>query len=63
MTLQDGVPVFQINKSDHELFLSKEEAVKHRQWLLSMKSRFVGQKKALKKITVSYIKQGSWVKP
>lgn len=63
MTQQDGVPVFQINKSDHELFLSKEEAIKHRRWLLSMKSRFVRQKKALKKITVSYIKQGNWVKP
>ena len=63
MTLQDGVPVFAIKKSDHELFLSKEEAVKHRQWLLGMKSRFVGQKKALKKITGSYIRQGSWIKP
>ena len=63
MTLQDGVPVFQINKSDHELFLSKEEAIKHREWLLDMKSRFVRQKKALKEITVSYLKQGSWIKP
>jgi len=63
MTLQDGVPVFQINKSDHELFLSKEEAIKHREWLLDMKSRFVRQKKALKEITVSYVKQGRWIKP
>jgi hypothetical protein len=63
MTLQDGAPVFEISKSDHELFLSKEEALKHREWLLGMKSRFVQQKKALKKITGSYIQQGSWIKP
>jgi multimeric flavodoxin WrbA len=63
MTLQEDTPVFEINKSDHELFLSKEDAVKHREWLLGMKSRFIQQKKDLKKITVPYIKQGSWVKP
>ncbi|MGD2149913.1 MAG: flavodoxin family protein [Desulfobacterales bacterium] len=63
MTVQDNAPAFEINKSDHELFLSKEEAVKHREWLLGMKSRFIEQKKALKEITQSYIKQGSWVKP
>jgi hypothetical protein len=62
MTLQDGAPVFEIKKSDHELFLSKEEAIKHREWLLDMKSRFVRQKKALKEITVSY-RHGSWIKP
>jgi multimeric flavodoxin WrbA len=63
MTLMDNEPVFEIHKSDHELFLSKEEAVAHRDWLLGMKSRFVRQKKALKKITRSYINQGIWIKP
>jgi multimeric flavodoxin WrbA len=63
MTLRDNAPAFEINKSDHELFLSKEEAVKHREWLLGMKSRFVEQKKALKEITRSYIDQGRWIKP
>ena len=63
MSLQDNAPTFEINKSDHELFLSKEEAVKHREWLLGMKSRFVQQKKALKEITKSYIQQGSWINP
>ena len=63
MTMQEGAPVFKINKSEHELFLSKEEAIKHREWLLGMKARFVKQKKALKEITVSYLKQGIWIKP
>jgi NAD(P)H-dependent FMN reductase len=63
MTMKEDTPVFEIKKSDHELFLSKKDAIKHREWLLGMKSRFVGQKKALKKITVSYFKQGRWIKP
>jgi multimeric flavodoxin WrbA len=63
MTLQDNKPVFEIHKSDHELFLSKKEASTHRKWLIGMKSRFVQQKKALKQITRSYINQGIWIKP
>ncbi len=63
MTIQKGIPIFEINKSEHELFHSKEEALKHRDWLLGMKERFVKQKKVLKDITVPYINQGVWIKP
>lgn len=63
MTIQKGTPIFKINKSEHELFHSKEETLKHRDWLLGMKERFVKQKKSLKDITVPYIKQGVWIKP
>ena len=63
ITMQDDSPVFEIRKSGHQLFLSKEDALNHKEWLLGMKSRFVRQKKALKEITGAYIKQGSWIKP
>jgi len=63
MTMHENTPVFEINKSDHELFLSKEESLKHREFLLGMKSRFVQQKKTLKEITQSYLKQGRWIRP
>ena len=63
MTMQASVPVFKIKKSGHELFLSKEEAIKHREWLLGMKARFIKQKKALKEITGPYLKPGVWIKP
>lgn len=63
MIMHEDVPVFEINKSDHEFFLSKKEALKHREWLLGMKSRFVQQKKVLKEITGSYLNQGVWIKP
>ncbi len=63
MTLSSGTPTFEIARSRHEFFLSKEAAIKHREWLLGMKSRFVQNKKALKEITLPYLKQGTWIKP
>ncbi len=59
----DNNTVFEINKSDHELFLSKEEVLKHRDWLVSMKTRFIKEKGKLKKVITSYRKEGNWIKP
>ncbi|MGD8369321.1 MAG: flavodoxin family protein [Desulfobacterales bacterium] len=58
----DG-PVFSIGKSEHDMFLSKEAAVAHRDWLRGMKDRFVAQKTALKEVTVGYRKEGEWITP
>ena len=63
MRVADGRPIFDIARSDHELFLSKEAALEHKQWLLGMRSRFMEQKKALKEITRKYLKEGIWIKP
>jgi multimeric flavodoxin WrbA len=63
ITIQSGPPTFEITKSPHEFFLSKEAAIKHREWLLGMKSRFIEHKKVLKEITHPYLKQGTWIKP
>lgn len=63
VTLSPEAPIFEIAQSRHEFFLSKEAAIKHREWLLGMKSRFIQNKKALKEITHPYLKQGTWVKP
>ena len=63
LLMQTGDPVFDIAKSRHDFFLSKEDAMNHRDWLLDMKSRFIQQKKALKEVTRSYLKQGTWIKP
>jgi len=63
LNLQSGAPSFEITQSRHEFFLSKEAAIKHREWLLGMKSRFVQNKQALKEITLPYLKQGTWIKP
>lgn len=63
ISIQEDVPLFQIDRGLHELFLSKEDAVKHKEWLLGMKSRFIQQKKKLKEISISYLREGEWIKP
>jgi multimeric flavodoxin WrbA len=63
ITMSSGSPTFDINKSRHDFFSSKEDALKHKEWLLGMKSRFTKNKKTLKEITLPYLKQGDWIKP
>jgi multimeric flavodoxin WrbA len=63
MAIESGSLLFNIDKSDHDFFSSKEDALKHKEWLLGMKSRFGRHKKSLKEITRSYLKQGHWIKP
>jgi multimeric flavodoxin WrbA len=63
MVVENGHPVFEIARSEHELFLSLEEALKHREWLVGMKSRFKANKDRLKEICLDYRQSGRWVKP
>ena len=58
-----GTPVINIEQSDHEMFLSKAGLLKHKDWLIGMKSRFVEKKAALKAVSVAYRKDGTWIKP
>lgn len=59
----DGKLQPQIGRSDHELFLTREEALAHRDWLLSMKTRFKAQKEDLKRVGSAYRRDGRWIKP
>jgi len=59
----DGQPVFSIDPSDHELFLTRMGVITHREWLKGMKNRFMKQKDTLRKITGPYRKEGIWIKP
>lgn len=61
--LIEGRPVFEIEPGSHEMFLSKESAVRHREWLKGMKARFLEQKDQLKKIGVDFLNDGTWLKP
>ena len=63
MSIQAGTPVFEIEKSGHELFLTKQGVLKHREWLKGMKERFIAQKNELREITGPYRKEGDWIKP
>jgi multimeric flavodoxin WrbA len=63
MEIKNGRPVFEISRSEHELFLSLEEALAHREWLVGMKSRFSANKERLKEIALGYRQVGDWLKP
>jgi len=61
--METGGPVFKIHKSGHALFLSKEEALHHKAWLLQMKARYLEQKEKLKEIPLAYRKPERWIRP
>ena len=63
VSMEEGRPAFDIQKGEHEMFTSLEAAVTHRAWLKRMKDRFLAEKENLKSISLSYRKEGRWVKP
>ncbi len=63
LAMETGRWVLAVHKGDHEMFLSKKEALAHRDWLVGMKDRFIEQKKKLKEISSAYLKEGTWIKP
>ncbi len=52
-----------ITSGPHELFLTHEDALAHRQWLMDMKSRFQAQKKRLQEIVREYRGEDDWIRP
>lgn len=62
-TMSNNQPVFEIKKSEHELFITKEEAINHRAWLIGMKERFIQEKTRLKDISTAYRTGGEWINP
>ena len=63
LSMKDGMPVFDVQKGEHELFLTREDALAHREWLIGMKSRFLQHKEELKKISLEYRSEGQWIVP
>lgn len=61
--IEAGEITFQIKKNAHGLFLSKDEALEHRQWLRDEVKRFREQRELLKKLSLPYQKEGHWIKP
>jgi len=60
--MEEGRTIFRIRSADHEMILSQEAARVHLEWLRSMKDRFIQHRKALKQITIQYLKDGTWIK-
>jgi hypothetical protein len=59
----EGKTKFYVRSADHEMVLSQEAARLHLEWLRSMKDRFIQNRKALKQVTIPYLKDGIWVRP
>ena len=52
-----------ITPGPHELFLTREDALAHREWLVGMKSRFKARKKQLKEVIRDYRREDDWIRP
>ncbi len=64
ISFENGKINFSIEKIEPNFLGNTEEALKHKQWLSNMKSRFLEKKDELKSITKNYIDDGScWIKP
>jgi len=60
--IESDSPVFDIHKGGHDLFLDREEALRHENWLRGMKDRFMAELPRIKAVRDRY-KGGDWVKP
>lgn len=63
MRMEGDVPLFDIARSNHELFLTKKDILAHRDWLIGMKAHFFELKHQLKQISRAHGEGGSWIKP
>jgi hypothetical protein len=61
--MHNGSTVIAIEKADHQLFLSLDDVLNHKAWLVGMKDRFLSMRKTLKPITREYRRDGRWVRP
>ena len=52
-----------IASGPHELFLTREDALAHRDWLVAMKSRFKTNRARLKEAARELAQDGEWVRP
>lgn len=63
MAVESGRPVFKIDKCNLSLLLSKEDALKTREFLKNMKKDFMEKKTRLAEISAGYMEGGAWIRP
>jgi NAD(P)H-dependent FMN reductase len=61
--MENGTVAVEMEMADHQLFLTRQDVINHKAWLIGMKERFMTLRKTLKRITVDYLKDGHWIKP
>ena len=60
--MHNGAATVVMEKSDHQLFLTRQDVADHNAWLIGMKDRFMAMRKTLKPISIDYRKDGRWIK-
>lgn len=63
LNMETGSPVFQITQDGHDFSLRKEDFLRHKEWLIGMKSRFMALKGELKAVNLAYRQDGNWITP
>jgi len=58
---KDGSLRFHIDAGEHPLFLTKDDVIRHAQWLRGMKEKFVERKKELKAVAKEYLGVGTLI--
>ena len=60
---QEGRLHIEATPGEHALFLTRESALQHAEWLRGMKEKFLKLRKELKSVTQGYTQVGTWVRP
>jgi len=63
IVIENGKPVFSIEKDKHGIFLSPNDAKDHLKWLQSMKQQYLEKRKELKEVKYSFSGDWNWIKP
>jgi multimeric flavodoxin WrbA len=61
--MHNGSAVVEMERTGHQLFLTRQDVIDHKAWLVGMKERFVTMRKTLKPISADYRKDGRWIAP
>lgn len=59
---EGGISV-RMERGEHPLFFTKEDALRHAEWLRGMKDKFLARRKELKGVTQGYLGMGKWIRP
>lgn len=57
----EGRLQFKILPGAHPLFSSREDALRHAEWLRGMKEKYLARRKELKEVTTKYLGIGTWI--
>ena len=62
VNFNNGKPELKIS-DNHKIFFTKEDALKHKEWLKSMKTEFLSRRKEILGVCLSYRDEGKWMLP